>query len=159
MEDEALSFLLEEEKREKERLKTAIGCAKNAGKTFDEVCIYMYTCACIYKGLPLCVIQVGVRQKQRKLSQIKTYASSTLEPCMESYGLTPTTLTAHSSSGVPVTIPLNNSLTIPSSSTENPSTSSNVSEAACTLYLLDHFGVSDQFYHELAQVQTDPIYT
>ena len=121
--------------------------------------VYIYLYISNMKQLPLCVIQVGVRQKQRKLSQIKTYASSTLEPCMESYGLTPTTLTAHSSSGVPVTIPLSNSLTIPSSSTENPSTSSSVSEAACTLYLLDHFGVSDQFYHELAQVhvQTDHI--
>ena len=72
---------------------------------------------------------------------------------MESYGLTPTTLTAQSSSGVPVTIPLSDGLLPPSSSTDDhPSTPS---DAAHTLYLLDHFGVSDQFYHELAQVETD----
>ena len=86
------------------------------------------------------------------MSQIKTYISSTLEPCMSSYGLAPTTLTATSTDGCLVTIPIADS-PAPPSTTENLSmVHSAEAVTACTLYLLDHFAVSDQFYHELAQV-------
>ena len=83
---------------------------------------------------------------------IKSYVSATLEPSLTSYGLTPTTLNVVSDSGAPITIPLSDG-PAPSSFADNPSTALSAEVAtARTLYLLDRFGVSDQFYHELAQV-------
>ena len=83
---------------------------------------------------------------------IKSYVSATLEPSLTSYGLTPTTLNVVSDSGAPITIPLSNG-PAPSSFADNPSTALSAEVAtARTLYLLDRFGVSGQFYHELAQV-------
>ena len=84
------------------------------------------------------------------MSQIKTYISGTLQPSMSSYGLVPTTLTATFSDGDIVTIPITNS-PAPISSTQSPSAEV---ATAHTLYLLDRFAVSDEFYHELAQVFT-----
>lgn len=84
------------------------------------------------------------------MSQIKTYLSGTLELSMSSYGLVPTTLTATSSDGGIVTIPIGDSLT---QSSSKQSHSARV-ETARTLYLLDRFAVSDEFCHELAQVLT-----
>ena len=95
-------------------------------------------------------LQFSDRQRRRKVSQIKTYISGTLEPSMSSYGLVPTTLTATSSDGGIVTIPITDS-PAPSSSTQ--SHSAEVATAR-TLYLLDRFAESDEFYHELAQVFT-----
>ena len=92
------------------------------------------------------------------MSQIKSYVSATLEPSLTSYGLTPTALTAVSDSGAPITIPLSDG-PAPYSSTDNPSTALSAEVAtARTLYLLDRFGVSDQFYHELAQVHVKKIF-
>ena len=51
------------------------------------------------------LIQVGERQKRRKISQIQEFMNATVEPCMVSYGLTPTTVTH---GGNQVTIPLCN---------------------------------------------------
>ena len=87
---------------------------------------------------------------------IKSYVSATLEPSLTSYGLTPTTLNVVSDSGAPsgapITIPLSDG-PAPSSFADNPSTALSAEVAtARTLYLLDRFGVSGQFYHELAQV-------
>ena len=45
LEDEALQFLLQEERKEKEELKQALRVAKNRGKKFHEVssiAVYMY---------------------------------------------------------------------------------------------------------------------
>ena len=106
-----------------------------------------YDCACMN-------IQVGERQKRRKVSQMKAYISSTLEPCLTSYGLAPTSVTASSTDGCLVTIPIADSPT-PSTSTSSvnrPLADTAGTTTACTLYLLDRFAVSDQFYHELAQV-------
>ena len=94
--------------------------------------------------------QVGERQKRRKVLQVKTYMSSTLEPCLSSYGLTATSVTTTSADGCPITIPITDSLA-PHASMENQTHSAEVTTAR-TLYLLDRFAVSDQFYHELAQV-------
>ena len=95
---------------------------------------------------------------RRKVSQIKSYVSATLKPSLTSYGLTPTALTAVSDSGAPLIIPLSDG-PAPSSSTDNPSTALSAEVAtARTLYLLDRFGVSDQFYHELAQVHVKNVY-
>ena len=89
------------------------------------------------------------------MSQIKTYVSATLKPSLTSYGLTPTALIAVSDSGAPIIIPLSDG-PAPSSSTDNPSTALSPEVAtARTLYLLDRFGVSDQFYHKLAQVHVN----
>ena len=93
-------------------------------------------------------IQVQERQKRRKVADIKKLMSSTLEPCMSSHGLKPTTLVAETSEGMELTIPLDNS---PTTLTEPKRPTDTVSKA---LYLLDRFAVSDEFYHELAQVNT-----
>ena len=84
------------------------------------------------------------------MSQIKTYTASTLEPCLSSYGLAPTSLTATTVDGGIVTIP------IADRPPHNSSTELHTAKdaTASTLYLLDRFAVSDQFYHELAQVCT-----
>jgi hypothetical protein len=75
--------------------------------------------------------------------------SSTIEQCMTSHGLTPETVTAKTTDGKLLTIPFSDA----------PATTSTIGQSADTtitrataLYLLDRFAVSDQFYHELAQV-------
>ena len=92
--------------------------------------------------------QVGSRQKRRKISQIQEFVHATVEPCISSYGMVPTTINAVTDSGDSVTIPLSD--TTPSTSASRQPTDT----AANTLFLLDRFGVSDEFYHELAQVYT-----
>ena len=69
---------------------------------------------------------------------------------MSSYGLTPTELSAISADGKQINIHLHNSPAPSSSTSGNMSTADD--RTARTLYLLDRFGVSDEFYHELAQV-------
>lgn len=66
---------------------------------------------------------------------------------MESYGLTATAVTAVSDAGTPITLSLAD---VPADSTAN---TVEADIRARTLYLLDRFGVSDEFYHELAQVR------
>ena len=79
------------------------------------------------------------------MSQMKAYISSTLEPCLSSYGLTPTSVTASSTDGCLVTIPIADGPTpSTSSSSENQSDPAGATTAR-TLYLLDRFAVSDQF--------------
>ena len=88
-------------------------------------------------------------QKRRKLAQMKNHACQTLKPCMESYGLTPQTVTAVTDKGTPVTLEL---CDVPSSSSSSSSVPEPEEKIDNVLFLLDQFGVSDAFYHELAQV-------
>ena len=70
---------------------------------------------------------------------------------MSSHGLARTVLSPVSADGNHITIPLTDNPTC--SQVENRSTAhSTEAVTARTLYLLDRFAVSDQFYHELAQV-------
>lgn len=82
----------------------------------------------------------------RKLAELRSYATTTLQPCKETYGLTPTTLSAVSDQGTPVTFQLANLSTAPEL-TPQPPPSYNTTEKV--LFLLDQYG---SFYHELAQV-------
>ena len=74
------------------------------------------------------------------------FTDSTLQLCMASYGLQPTSVMAVTDSGTPVTLPLASG---PSSSPQPAVVPVDHSEHV--LYLLDRYGVSDEFYHELAQ--------
>ena len=82
------------------------------------------------------------------MSQIREYVSSTLEPSLATYGLVSAELTAVSTNGASVTISLNND--VPRGPPMAPTGTEDVT--AKTLYLLDCYGVSDEFYHELTQV-------
>ena len=98
--------------------------------------------------------KVGERQQRRKVAQMKTYMSSTVKPCLTSHGLTPEAVTAKTSDGKVLTIPFSDApatTTMPDIqlAAEENGEGSTKSKA---LYLLDRFAVSDQFYHELAQV-------
>lgn len=90
------------------------------------------------------------RQRRRKLSHFQRAADAALW-FSESFGLIPTQLTVRSSFN-------DDSLTVPLSDTSPPLPDTPpVREidkfcAMQTLYLLDRFGVSDEFYHELTQV-------
>ena len=90
------------------------------------------------------------RQKKRKLSQFQRVADAALW-FGESFGLVPVQLTIHTSQ-------MDESLTIPLGDTSAPLPDTllvrEIDEfcAMQTLYLLDWFGVSDKFYHELTQV-------
>ena len=79
------------------------------------------------------------------MSQIREYVSSTLEPSLATYGFE---LTAVTTNGASVTISLNDN--VPRGSPMAPTGTEDVT--AKTLYLLDRYGVSDEFYHELTQV-------
>lgn len=93
---------------------------------------------------------LGSRQKRRKLSQFQRAADAALW-FGESFGLIPAQLTVRSSVN-------DESLTIPLNSTSPPHPDTPLARevdefcAMQTLYLLDRFGVSDEFYHELTQV-------
>ena len=92
--------------------------------------------------------QLTIKSEEEKSVPDK---GTTLEPCMGSHGLAPTVLSAVSAYGNHITIPLTDNPTC--SQVENQSTAhSTEAVTARTLYLLDRFAVSDQFYHELAQV-------
>ena len=93
-------------------------------------------------------MQIGERQKRRKVSQIREYVSSTLEPSLATYGLVSTELTAVTTNGASVTISLSDC--VPRGPPTEPTGTEDVT--AKTLYLLDRYGVSDEFYHELTQV-------
>ena len=90
------------------------------------------------------------RQKRRKLSQFQRAADAALW-FGESFGLVPAQLTVRSSVN-------DESLTIPLGGTSPPLSDTPLAReidefcAMQTLYLLDRFGVSDEFYHELTQV-------
>ena len=76
--------------------------------------------------------------------------SSTVETCVTSHGLTPMTLTAKTSDGKLLSIPFSESSATITELTQPAPTGSR----AKALFLLDRFAVSDEFYHELAQVST-----
>ena len=95
------------------------------------------------------LVQVGERQRRRKIRALKQYAVNSLQPCMESYGLTATAVTAVSDAGTPITLSLAD---VPEQSGDSTANTAEADIRARTLYLLDRFGVSDEFYHELAQV-------
>ena len=102
--------------------------------------------------------KVGERQQRGKLVKLQTCTVSLLLPSLRSYGLTPTAAMAVAEEGTPITVPL---LDAPGPSVPGPSPQSATPPAqdVRTLYLLDtsRYGVSDEFFHELAQVMT--IYT
>ena len=84
------------------------------------------------------------------MCDIKTLMSSTVETCVTSHGLTPVTLTAKTSDGKLLSIPFSESSATITELTQPAPTDSR----ATALFLLDRFAVSDEFYHELAQVST-----
>ena len=83
------------------------------------------------------------------MGQLKTSAKKALF-FAESFGLVPETVVARSvATGAPVEIALVDSLT-PTTSIGRKS--ADTPKVMQTLYLLERFGVSDEFYHELTQV-------
>ena len=91
---------------------------------------------------------MGPRQKRRKTTQLKSYAKLALEP-LETYGLIPQTLTAITDQGCSVSLELSEG---PSPSPPTAAAVEPEENTRNVLFLLDRFGVSDEFYHELAQV-------
>ena len=100
------------------------------------------------------VEHVGVRHQRRKLAHFRDSTETALW-FAESFGLIPEALTVRMmSSNDQLTISLAQSN---KESGDSPGVSTAVREAdeftaLQTLYLLDRFGVSDEFYHELTQV-------
>lgn len=93
---------------------------------------------------------VGSKQQSKKLSQFQRAA----DPALwfgESFGLVPTQLTVWTSkSDEAISVPLSGNITpLPDT---HPAREVDEFCAMQTLYLLDRFGVSDEFYHELTQV-------
>ena len=89
------------------------------------------------------VSDVSVRQQRRKLSQLKTSIEKALW-FIDSFGLDLQSVTVKSSNEKPMEISF-------ADSTSN--SQDHLSESALqTLYLLERFRVSDEFYHELAVV-------
>ena len=104
--------------------------------------------------------QVGERQRRRKISELKKSVQYVLS-FVDSFGLSVENVTmTNSATGTPLTLSYQSSSS--SSVSSSSSNSSSSSPAGCsrsllsddtlypTLYLLDRFGVSDEFYHELA---------
>ena len=95
------------------------------------------------------VEEMSKRYWRRKLSEFGSAAESALW-FAESFGLIPESLNVRTSgSGEVISVPLSDS--------EQPSTTPECRQvdeyvALQTLYLLDRFGVSDEFYHEPTQV-------
>ena len=98
------------------------------------------------------VDEVSPRQKRRKLNQFKSFAEKALW-FAESFGLTPQSLTLNSA-GTDEQYTLKLSEHGSSSSTQHTmirsSTTIPTASIHETLYLLEKFGVSDEFYHELS---------
>lgn len=95
-------------------------------------------------------IEVSKKQQKRKLAHFKSAAEGALW-FAESFGLIPECLDVRvsgSEDGVKI------SFTEEQASQAKQSKGKQVDEAIAvqTLYLLDRFGVSDEFYHELTQV-------
>ena len=91
-------------------------------------------------------MQVGERRKRRKLADLKKLTHDSLQPSLQTCGLTPTTVSAVTDQGTPVTFEFPSSSSPPEAPQEPEDKTANI------LFLLDQFGVSDAFYHELAQV-------
>ena len=99
------------------------------------------------------LIQVGERQKRRKMAELHAYMSHTLEPC---YGLTPTAVTAVTEQGTSLELTLSNGPVDDQTESANDDTTQG-DQVARTLYILDRFGISDEAYHELTQVHAKPV--
>ena len=96
-------------------------------------------------GLP--INQVGERQRKRKLSQLKTSTEKALW-FVSSFGLDVQSVTMSDSSGSSVVL----NYTDTSQPTPSPTPAPSDHAIAQTLFLLERFGVSDEFYHELAML-------
>ena len=100
--------------------------------------------------------EVSDCQKRRKLSKFKQSATKALW-FAETFGLEVESITARmSNDGNELVIPLssqgNHPSVVPATSTASTDRNSH-SNVMQTLYLLERFGVSDEFYHELTQVR------
>ena len=100
--------------------------------------------------------EVSKRQQRRKLSHIHNTAKAALwfAETLELIPDQPTTHTAHSGEQVVVEFATNHSPSSPD--TASTAVTARHPDEFCamqTLYLLDRFGVSDEFYHELTQVR------
>ena len=90
---------------------------------------------------------IGAKQKRRKLSQFHRAADAALW-CGESFGLVPTQLTECTSKK-------DDSISIPLGATSTPLPDTHIARevdeffAMQTLYLLDRFGDSDEFYSSM----------
>jgi len=94
---------------------------------------------------------VSSRQKRRQLHKLRDFTAKALL-FYDSFGLTPENVTCSLSSGESLAIAVGDSA---SPSGISPSITAEQRDGAKqVLYLLDRFGVSDEFYHELAQVSS-----
>ena len=85
-----------------------------------------------------------------EMAQLQAFTDNTLQPCMATYGLTPTSVKAVTDARTLVTL----SLASGQSSSPKPAASSpEVDSSKRVLYLQDRYGVSDEFYQELDQVR------
>ena len=82
------------------------------------------------------------RQQRRKLSQLKTAVEKELW-FMESFGLDLQSISVKTSQGKVIEIPM-----------ESTTTDVNDDSVRQTLHLLERFGVSDDFYHELSMANS-----
>lgn len=99
------------------------------------------------------VEELSERHRRRKLSHFRNVAEAALW-FAESFGLVPDKLTTHiATSGEQISVHFGGGT---SHSSPYPTTTTRIPDEFCamqTLYLLDRFGVSDEFYHELTQVE------
>ena len=95
--------------------------------------------------------EVGERQKRRKLSD---FGDSTKKALWfaESFGFKLKSIEVESQSGSAITLPLCTEL---QPQEDQPSSVDNSEITRATLYLLDKFAVSDEFYHELSMSYKD----
>ena len=105
--------------------------------------------------------QVGERQRRRKVSELKNSVQYVLS-FVDSFGLTVENIAmSNSATGTPLTLTYQPSSSssgssLPSSTNSSSSPSFSQNQLCSndtlyqTLYLLDRFGVSNEFYHELA---------
>ena len=86
----------------------------------------------------------------------KTCTASLLQPTLGSYVLTPTVVNAVTDKGSPITL---SQVDVPGPSEAGPpsqaASPSQPYPTARILYLLDRYRVSDEFYNEMAQVNTE----
>lgn len=85
------------------------------------------------------------------MTKLTSLASSALE-FSKAFGLTTTAVEFHTDTSTSVAVPLSSTPATPPPS-HDPS-SDQRKRATQVIYLLDRSGVSDEFYHELAQVRS-----
>ena len=139
--------------RERDSITAVLDAAQNKGRKLEEVSKNIPSPINCWTVLNFNNTQVGDRQKRRKMAQLKSYTKCALQP-MESYGLIPQTVHAVTEQGQEVSFKLSEDKSLsPSASAVTESSEENTRSV---LFLLDRFGVSDEFYHELSQVHTFP---